>query len=185
MVHTIRRSVAAAAAAALVLASGATASEAVTKKAKPKSSKTAPIAKKSIVDVAVSNPEVSTLVTALKAAGLVETLNGAGPFTVFAPTNAAFAKLAKATLDGLLADKKALTEVLTYHVVAGRVLAGDVVKLDGKSAKSVNGADVKIAVRAGKVVLNGSVVVTATDVLASNGVIHLIDTVLLPPTQAQ
>ncbi len=138
-------------------------------------------AKKDLVDTAVGAGSFKTLVAAVQAAGLVETLKGAGPFTVFAPTDAAFAKLPKATLDGLLADKKALTDILTYHVVAGKVLAADVVKLNGQSAATVNGAKVAIAVSGGKVTLNGNVNVLKTDVLASNGVIHVIDTVLLPP----
>jgi transforming growth factor-beta-induced protein len=138
-------------------------------------------ATKDIVDTAVGAGSFKTLVTAVQAAGLVDTLKGAGPFTVFAPTDAAFAKLPKATLDGLLADKKALAEILTYHVVAGKVLASDVVKLNGQSAATVNGAKISIAVAAGKVTLNGNVNVVKTDVLASNGVIHVIDTVLLPP----
>jgi transforming growth factor-beta-induced protein len=182
MDRTFTRSIAAFAAAALVLVSGATAAEAA-KKSKAKTTK--PVAKKvaakSIVDIAVSNPDFSTLVTAVKTAGLVETLNGPGPFTVFAPTNAAFAKVPKATLDAVLADKKMLTDILTYHVVAGKVLSVDVAKLDGKSAKTVNGAEVKIAVKDGKVFLNDNVMVTATDIVASNGVIHVIDAVLLPP----
>ena len=136
---------------------------------------------KDIVDTAVANGSFKTLVAAVTAAGLVETLKGAGPFTVFAPTDEAFAKIPKATLDGLLADKKALTDVLTYHVVAGKVLAADVVKLNGQSAKTVNGASVAIAVAGGKVTLNGNVNVVLTDVLTSNGVIHVIDAVLLPP----
>jgi transforming growth factor-beta-induced protein len=138
-------------------------------------------AKKDLVDTAVGAGSFKTLVAAVQAAGLVETLKGAGPFTVFAPTDAAFAKLPKATIDGLLADKKALTDILTYHVVAGKVLAADVVKLNGQSAATVNGAKVAIAVSGGKVTLNGNVNVLTTDVLASNGVIHVIDTVLLPP----
>lgn len=136
---------------------------------------------KDIVDTAVANGSFKTLVAAVTAAGLVDTLKGAGPFTVFAPTDEAFAKIPKATLDGLLADKKALTDVLTYHVVAGKVLAADVVKLNGQSAKTVNGASVAIAVTAGKVTLNGNVNVVLTDVVTSNGVIHVIDAVLLPP----
>jgi transforming growth factor-beta-induced protein len=136
---------------------------------------------KDIVDTAVANGSFKTLVAAVTAAGLVDTLKGAGPFTVFAPTDEAFAKIPKATLDGLLADKKALTDVLTYHVVAGKVLAADVVKLNGQSAKTVNGASVAIAVAGGKVTLNGNVNVVLTDVLTSNGVIHVIDAVLLPP----
>jgi len=134
---------------------------------------------KTIVDVAVGNGNFTTLVTALKAADLVDTLSGTGPFTVFAPTDAAFAKVPKATLDALLADKAKLKTVLTYHVVAGKVMAADVVKLT--TAKSVAGPDIKVA--AGKdVVLNGNTKVTQTDVAASNGVIHVIDTVLMPPS---
>jgi transforming growth factor-beta-induced protein len=141
---------------------------------------TAP-ALKDIVDTAVANGSFKTLVAAVTAAGLVDTLKGVGPFTVFAPTDEAFAKIPKATLDGLLADKKALTDVLTYHVVAGKVLAADVVKLNGQSAKTVNGASVAIAVAGGKVTLNGNINVVLTDVVTSNGVIHVIDAVLLPP----
>ena len=133
---------------------------------------------KTIVDVAVGNPDFSTLVTALKAAGLVETLSGEGPFTVFAPTNEAFAKLPERTVDALLADIPTLKKILTYHVVAGKVMAADVVGLD--SATTVQGDEVKIAVVDGKVKLNDSAMVTATDLEASNGVIHVIDTVLIP-----
>lgn len=133
---------------------------------------------KTIVEIAASNPDFSTLVAAVQAAGLVDTLNGAGPFTVFAPTNAAFAKIPKADLDALLKDKAALTKVLTYHVVAGKVMSGDVVKL--KSAKTVQGQDVMIEVKDGKVMLNGNSTVTAVDIEAKNGVIHVIDTVILP-----
>ena len=132
-----------------------------------------------IVDVAAGNKDFSTLVTAVKAAELVETLSGKGPFTVFAPNNEAFAKVPKETLDGLLKDKKALTNVLTYHVVAGNVLAADVVKLDGKMVKTVQGQEVKITVKDGKVMVNDAMVI-ATDVKASNGVIHVIDKVILP-----
>jgi transforming growth factor-beta-induced protein len=184
MVRNFTRSVAAVSAAALLLVTGTTAADAA-KKPKAKATKPAVKAKaKTIVDIAASNSDFSTLVTAVKAAGLVETLSGPGPFTVFAPTNAAFAKVPKATLDALLADKKALTDVLTYHVVSGKVPASEVVKLNGKSAKTVNGAEVKIAVKDGKVILNDSVMVTATDIAASNGVIHVLDAVLLPPAPA-
>jgi uncharacterized surface protein with fasciclin (FAS1) repeats len=132
-----------------------------------------------IVGIAAGNNNFSTLVTAVKAAGLVETLQGEGPFTVFAPTNAAFAKLPKATLEALLKDKKALTAILTYHVVAGKVMSADVVKLkDGTKVKTVNGAEVKIGTKKG-VKVNDSKVVK-TDIEASNGVIHVIDTVLIP-----
>jgi len=132
-----------------------------------------------IVDVAVAN-EFNTLVAAVQAAGLVETLSGDGPFTVFAPTDAAFAALPEGTLDSLLADPAALAEVLTYHVVAGSVLAADVVGLD--SATTVQGGDIMIEVVDGGVVLNGTANVIATDVMASNGVVHVIDQVILPPT---
>jgi len=133
---------------------------------------------KTIVDVAVGNPDFSTLVTAIKAAGLVETLSGEGPFTVFAPTNAAFAKLPEGTVESLLADIPELKKVLTYHVVAGKVMAADVMGL--KSAATVQGNDVTVAVVDGSVKLNNTATVTATDIEASNGVIHVIDSVLLP-----
>ncbi len=131
-----------------------------------------------IAQIVASNPNFSTLLTAVKAAGLVDTLSGMGPFTVFAPTNEAFAKIPKADLDKLLADKEALTKVLTYHVVAGRIPSSQVVNL--KEAKTVQGQSVTIMVKDGKVMLNGNSTVTAVDVMASNGVIHVIDTVLLP-----
>ena len=131
-----------------------------------------------IVDIAAGNPDFSTLVAAVKAAGLVETLSGEGPFTVFAPTNEAFAKLPEGKVDALLADIPTLKKILTYHVVAGKVMAADVVGLD--SATTVQGDDVKIDVVDGNVKLNDSAMVTATDLEASNGVIHVIDTVLIP-----
>ncbi len=134
--------------------------------------------KKDIVDTAVAAGDFKTLVTAVKAADLVETLKGAGPFTVFAPTDAAFAKVPKETLDALLKDKKALAGVLTYHVVPGKVMAADVVKLS--TAKTVQGQPLTIAVKDGKVTVNGANVV-ATDIVCKNGVIHVIDAVLLPP----
>jgi uncharacterized surface protein with fasciclin (FAS1) repeats len=133
--------------------------------------------KKDIVDTAVGAGSFNTLVTAVKAAGLVETLKGKGPFTVFAPTDAAFAKLPKATLDGLLADKQALTKVLLYHVVAGNVMAKDVVKLT--EAKTVQGSVAKITVKDGTVKVDNANVVK-TDIECTNGVIHVIDTVILP-----
>jgi len=132
---------------------------------------------KDIVDTAVAAGSFKTLVTAVKEAGLVETLKGPGPFTVFAPTDEAFAKIPKETLTALLKDKKKLTAVLTYHVVPGKVLAADVVKL--KTAKTVNGQSVKIAAGEGGVRVDGAKVVK-TDIAASNGVIHVIDTVILP-----
>ena len=139
------------------------------------------VATKDIIDTAVAAGSFNTLAAALKVAGLVDTLKGKGPFTVFAPTDAAFRKIPKATLDALIADKKKLTEVLTYHVVAGRVSAATVLTLNGKSAVTVNGAGVSISVSGGNVALNGNANVTAVDVAASNGVIHVIDSVLLPP----
>jgi uncharacterized surface protein with fasciclin (FAS1) repeats len=134
-------------------------------------------ATKDIVDTAVDAGSFKTLATALQAAGLVDTLKGAGPFTVFAPTDAAFAKIPKADLDALLANKEALTQVLTYHVVPGKVMAADVVKL--KQAKTVEGSSVKIKVTDGKVKIDDANV-AATDIAASNGVIHVIDTVIMP-----
>jgi transforming growth factor-beta-induced protein len=133
--------------------------------------------KKDIVDTAVAAGSFKTLAAALEAAGLVETLKGPGPFTVFAPTDAAFAKLPAGTVEGLLKDKPKLTAILTYHVVPGKVEAADVVKLD--SAKTVNGQSVTIKVVDGKVHVDNATV-TAADVEASNGVIHVIDTVLIP-----
>ncbi len=132
-----------------------------------------------IVDIAAGNEDFSTLVAAVKAAGLVETLKGEGPFTVFAPTNEAFKKLPAGTVEDLLKpeNKEKLTSILTYHVVSGKVKAADVVKLT--SAKTVNGKEVKIKVDGDKVQIDGANVVK-TDIKASNGVIHVIDAVLLP-----
>ncbi|MEG4230005.1 fasciclin domain-containing protein [Microcoleus sp. N9_B2] len=129
-----------------------------------------------IVDTAVSAGSFTTLVAAVQAAGLVDTLKGAGPFTVFAPTDEAFAKLPAGTVDSLLKDIPKLKKILTYHVVSGKVMAADVVKL--KSAKTVEGSEVKIDASNG-VKINDSTVTTA-DVAADNGVIHIIDSVLLP-----
>jgi len=131
---------------------------------------------KDIIDTAVAAGSFTTLAKALTAAGLIETLKGAGPFTVFAPTDEAFAKLPAGTLEGLLKDKAKLTAVLTYHVVAGKVMAADVVKL--KTAKTVQGQSVSIDTSAGVKVDAANVV--KTDILATNGVIHVIDTVILP-----
>jgi uncharacterized surface protein with fasciclin (FAS1) repeats len=136
-------------------------------------------ATQNIVQIASGDPQFSTLVTALKAADLVKTLEGAGPFTVFAPTNAAFAKIKKADLDALLKNKAELTKVLTYHVVSGKVMAADAMKMNGKTAKSVEGSDLNISVM-GKALEINNAKVTKGDILASNGVIHVIDTVLMP-----
>ena len=128
-----------------------------------------------VVDVAAKAGNFNTLVTAVKAAGLVDTLKGPGPFTVFAPTDAAFAKVPKATLDALLADKAALTKVLPYHVVPAKVMAADV---KAGKVKTVQGQELTVTTQGGVMVDNAKVV--ATDVAASNGVIHAIDTVLMP-----
>ncbi len=142
----------------------------------------AAMVEKDIVDTAVAAGSFKTLAAALTAAGLVDTLKGSGPFTVFAPTDEAFAKLDKATLEDLLKpeNKEKLTAILTYHVVPGAVLAADVTNLT--SAKTVNGADLAIKVVNGAVMVNDAKV-TATDIKASNGVIHVIDTVMLPPAE--
>jgi uncharacterized surface protein with fasciclin (FAS1) repeats len=128
-----------------------------------------------IVDTAVKAGNFKTLVAAVQAAGLVDTLKGPGPFTVFAPTDEAFAKIPKATLDGLLKDKAALTKILTYHVVSGKVMAKDV---KAGMVKTVQGSDITLATTGG-VTVNGAKVVAA-DVAADNGVIHAIDTVIMP-----
>lgn len=135
---------------------------------------------KTIVQVAVDAGNFTTLVAALKAAGLVDALQRPGPFTVFAPTDAAFAKLPPGTVKSLLADPQKLASILTYHVVAGKVLAGDIVRGNGARPATLNGRSLDVAVRGGKVFVNEAQVTTA-DVAASNGVIHVIDTVLLPP----
>ncbi len=132
---------------------------------------------KDIVDTAVDAGTFTTLVAAVEAAGLVDTLKGEGPFTVFAPTDEAFAALPEGTVEGLLADPEALAAVLTYHVVAGKVMSGDL--SDGMTAATVNGADVTIMTEGGVKVNAANLV--AADVEASNGVIHVIDAVILPP----
>lgn len=152
---------------------------------------------KNIIETAISNPEFSTLVTAIKAAGLVENLSAVGPFTVFAPTNKAFAKIPMSTLDSLLADKTKLTSILTYHVVAGKVMLQDAEKIT--EAKTLEGSEIKISIESEvmiteEVTPDVSVVeldshsdilinnahITIPDIECSNGVIHAIDTVLMP-----
>jgi uncharacterized surface protein with fasciclin (FAS1) repeats len=147
-----------------------------------KSSVAADTAEKTIVEVAVAADNFKTLVTAVKAADLVETLSGKGPFTVFAPTDEAFKKVPKEVLAELLKpeNKDKLAAVLTYHVVAGKVLAADVVKLS--KAKTVQGSEVKITVKEGKVKVDDANVVK-TDIICKNGVIHVIDAVILPPAK--
>jgi uncharacterized surface protein with fasciclin (FAS1) repeats len=139
-------------------------------------------ADKTIVDTAVAAGQFKTLATALQAAGLVDTLKGRGPFTVFAPTDAAFAKLPAGTVEMLLKpeNKAKLAAILTYHVVPGRVMAADVVKLS--EAKTVSGKMVLIKATGSTVKVNGAEVIS-TDIVASNGVIHVIDTVILPPAE--
>ncbi|HSR52871.1 MAG TPA: fasciclin domain-containing protein [Acidobacteriota bacterium] len=135
--------------------------------------------KKDVVDIAASNADFSTLVAAVKAAGLVETLKGDGPFTIFAPTNAAFEKLPEGTVEMLLKpeNKQKLVSILTYHVVPGRVTASQVTSLN--SAKTVNGQEIDIQVSSGSVMVDDAKVVK-TDIMGSNGVIHVIDSVILP-----
>ncbi|MGZ5245940.1 MAG: fasciclin domain-containing protein [Flavitalea sp.] len=134
---------------------------------------------KDVVDIAIGSPDHTTLVAAVTAAGLVETLKGAGPFTVFAPTNAAFSALPAGTVDGLLKpeSKDALTKILTYHVVAGSVKAADL--KDGQKVKTLQGEELTVTIKDGKVMINGANV-TAADLEGSNGVVHVIDAVLMP-----
>lgn len=134
---------------------------------------------KNIVQTAVDAGSFTTLVAAVQAAGLAETLSGPGPFTVFAPSDAAFAKLPAGTVDALLKDKAKLASILTYHVVPGKVMAADVIKMKSGKPKTVNGQTINIVVRDGKVFVDGAQVVT-TDIVATNGVIHVIDAVVLP-----
>jgi uncharacterized surface protein with fasciclin (FAS1) repeats len=138
-------------------------------------------AEKDIVDTAIA-AKFNTLVAAVKAADLVDTLKGDGPFTVFAPTDEAFARLPKGTVEELLKpeNKDKLKAILTYHVVSGKVMAAAVVTLDGKNVKTVQGSPVAIKVDGGTVMV-GKATVTKTDIRTTNGVIHVIDTVLLPP----
>lgn len=138
-----------------------------------------PAPAKDIVDVAIGSPDHTTLVAAVTAAGLVETLKGAGPFTIFAPTNAAFTALPAGTVEGLLKpeSKDALTKILTYHVVAGAVKAADL--KDGQKVKTLQGEELTISIKGGKVMINGANV-TAADLIGSNGVVHVVDAVLMP-----
>jgi uncharacterized surface protein with fasciclin (FAS1) repeats len=136
-------------------------------------------APKDVVDIAIGSADHTTLVAAVKAAGLVETLKGAGPFTVFAPTNAAFNALPAGTVDNLLKpeSKADLTAILTYHVVAGSVKAADLT--DGQKVKTLQGQDLTVTIKDGKVMINGANV-TAADLTGSNGVVHVIDAVVMP-----
>jgi uncharacterized surface protein with fasciclin (FAS1) repeats len=136
-------------------------------------------APKTVVDIAVGSADHTTLVAAVTAAGLVETLSGTGPFTIFAPTNAAFDALPKGTVEGLLKpeSKDKLTAVLTYHVVAGNVLSSQLT--DGQKVKTLNGQELTVAIKGGVVTING-IKVIAADLAGSNGVIHVVDGVILP-----
>jgi uncharacterized surface protein with fasciclin (FAS1) repeats len=151
----------------------------------------APVGDQTIVGLAQSNPQASTLVSAVTAAGLVETLNGAGPFTVFAPTNDAFAKVDKATLEGLMKpeSKAKLGELLKYHVVAGNLKSGDIAQLitagnGTATVKTLNGGSLKASMDGDKIVLTdakgGKSTVTGADMIGSNGTIHAVDTVVMP-----
>jgi uncharacterized surface protein with fasciclin (FAS1) repeats len=165
---------------AAVVVTGAMSVTSVDAKTKKTTSKKSSMKKTAdIVDTAVAAGSFKTLAAALNAAGLVDTLKGKGPFTVFAPTDEAFAALPAGLVDKLLkpANKEALTKILTYHVVSGKVLAADVVKLT--SAKTVEGSEVAVKVAGGKVTVDAANVIK-TDIIASNGVIHVIDKVLVP-----
>lgn len=140
----------------------------------------APKTDKTIVDVAVEAGTFKTLVAALKAADLVTALQGKGPFTVFAPSDAAFAKLPAGTVDALLKDPVKLAAILKYHVISGNVMAADVIKAGEVKPATLNGAPLDIKVKGGKVYVNGALVTTA-DIHASNGTIHVIDAVVMPP----
>jgi uncharacterized surface protein with fasciclin (FAS1) repeats len=137
---------------------------------------------KDIVETAVAAGSFKTLAKLLTDAGLIETLKGPGPFTVFAPSDEAFAKVPAATLEALSKDKAKLKAVLLYHVVAGKVPAAEALKLAGKGAKTVEGQEAKITVMGGAPMINNAHIVK-TDIMAKNGIIHVIDAVLLPPTK--
>ena len=143
----------------------------------------APRTEQDIVATAVAAGHFTTLTKLVKRAGLVSTLRQPGPYTVFAPTDAAFAKLPAGTVESLLANPQKLASILTFHVVPGKVMAADIVKTNGAKPTTVNGQALDVVVRDGHVLVNGANVVTA-DVVASNGVIHVIDTVLLPAAPA-
>lgn len=138
---------------------------------------------KNIVEIAAGDDRFETLVAAVQAAGLVDTLQGEGPFTVLAPTDDAFAALPAGTLEALLADTDTLAKILTYHVIPGKVMAADVVGLNGQEVGTVQGENVMVKVDGGNVMINDANVII-TDIEASNGVIHVIDKVILPPTVA-
>jgi uncharacterized surface protein with fasciclin (FAS1) repeats len=164
----------------LVLAACGSSSEEATPAASPSPSPS--MAANDIVDTAVAAGDFTTLVTAVKAATLVETLKEAGPYTVFAPTDAAFDAVPKLTLAALLADPNvALKDVLTYHVVSGKFMASDL--SDGQVLTTVNGAPLTVTIKSDGTVMVGDATVTTADIETSNGVIHVIDSVLIPPTK--
>jgi uncharacterized surface protein with fasciclin (FAS1) repeats len=164
----------------VIAACGSTTDEAAAPMTSPSPSPT--MAQKDIVDTAVGAGSFTTLVSAVQAAGLEETLRGEGPYTVFAPTDDAFAAVPKETLDALLADPKgALTDVLTYHVVPGKVMSTDL--SDGMMVDTVNGAQLKVTVKDDGTVMINDATVTTADIETSNGVIHVIDTVLVPASK--
>ena len=173
----VRLAAAVAVVALTAVACGSSDSKSDSKPAKDTPTSSAP-APKTIVVVASSNPDFKTLVTAVIKAGLVKTLSGPGPFTVFAPTNAAFAAIPADQLNAILADKEQLTKILTYHVVPGKVMAADL--QPEQMVKTVEGQDLDIKVTNGAATVNGCNIVK-TDILASNGVIHVVDCVLIPP----
>ena len=140
-------------------------------------------ADKDIVDTAVGAGQFKTLVALVQQAGLVDTLKGAGPFTVFAPTDKAFAKLPKPLVEKITGDKKLLTQILTYHVIAGKVMSTDL--SNGLAAKTVQGENIMVKIAGKRVSFNNNVGLVAADVKATNGVIHVIDTVLVPPSIAK
>lgn len=142
---------------------------------------------KTIVEIAAGNKNFSKLVTAVKAADLVGALSGEGPFTLFAPIDQAFEALGEDPLKAVLADKKKLTGILTYHVIKGKVLAEDALALarEEKSARTLNGAEIKLSIKDGALFLNGDVKVIKTNILGKNGVIHVIDKVLMPPAPSE
>jgi uncharacterized surface protein with fasciclin (FAS1) repeats len=172
------RKIVRAVAALAVVGSVGTASVAVAGAQSTATPTTVTASSQNIVQIAASNPEFSTLVSAVTAAGLGEALSGTGPFTVFAPTNEAFAKIPAPQLQAILADKAQLTKILTYHVIPGKVVAGNLKKK--QNVATVEGAKVKIR-KSSKGATIGDAKITQTDIPASNGVIHVIDTVLVPP----
>jgi transforming growth factor-beta-induced protein len=167
-------------------ASPSTPTAAPTAMPEPTTAPTEEPASQTIVDIAIADGRFTTLVAAVQAAGLAETLSGEGPYTVFAPTDEAFAALPEGTLDNLLLpeNKRQLTDILLYHVVPGKVMASDVAGLDGKMADTaLEGKQIAIKVDMGSVYLNETTKVIITDIEASNGMIHVIDSVLLPPSE--